>query len=78
MSCAYRSGYGYPVRGCQEPVWPGNEFFIQGCDNRNVMGIRCDNPLKVGGAPANTSCTYSFPKGYFMSPSEKRKFQWGW
>lgn len=96
MNC-YRSGYGFPLHGCQQPVWPGNEFYIEGfnktrnscetfkrpaggmpCCFSNVMGIRCDDPLKVGGPRADTWCTYSFPKGYFMSPSDKKKFQWGW
>lgn len=98
MSCSYRSGYGYPVYECQEPTWPGNEFYIEGfhktrasCDTfkrpancgragmpccySNVMSIQCDNPLK---SRTNTWCTDSFPKGYFMSPEDKKKFQWGW
>ena len=102
MSCPYRSSYGFPLYECQQPVWGGSEFYIEGfnktrgscntfkrpancgpadampCCFSNVMGIRCDDPLKVGGSRANTNCTFSFPKGYFMSPEEKAKFQWGW
>lgn len=112
MSCSYRSGYGYPLHECQEPVWPGSEYYIEGfnktratcntfkhgqgcgpgagtgytavgsqgmpCCYSNVMKVRCDDPLKVGGSQANTWCTYSYPKGYFMSPEDKAKFDWGW
>lgn len=101
MSCPYRSGYGFPLRGCQPPVWPGNEFFLEGfnmtkdscnvfkhpgncgpggmpCCFSNVLGTQCDNPLKVGGSQADTFCTYSYPKGFFMRPEDKKKFSWGW
>jgi len=63
---------------CPELRWPGNEFFIGAECGGNVMCPRPPgaDPLLVRGVAAAPNTFYGFPKGYYMTPEQKRQFRW--